>query len=1227
MYFSERQTGSKPRNALDIPLKGINLIEASAGTGKTYTLTTLVLRLIAETDLPIEKILVVTFTEAAAAELKVRVRARLKDALKALSQDWSTDELIGRYQKGRSDEILRIEGRIARALRDFDAARISTIHGFCKRMLEENAFESSVPFDSELIEDESALVEEIARDFWAKETYDSEPIFVRALLSAGLAPSRLTGLATAALKEVDTATLPDGTGDMDPMPAFLSAFEQLQQIWQKDRKEIIGIIKGHPGLNAARFPPGKLDKWFEELESALASAAHAPLPVSSSGKQRPTDAIARFARTRVDKATKKKHLPPDHPFFDACEAFERLEQLFDRAFVAFKARLIAYVRAALSSYKRDQRLWSFDDLLAHLDRALQDTHGHRLARRIRDQFDAVMIDEFQDTDARQYRIFRTIMGADAGPLYLIGDPKQAIYGFRGADIFAYLEAAQNTSTAVFTLDTNWRSQPSLIAGINALFGRLNTPFLFDQIKFTPVRPREGAQDGLQSQSGAPLAPFQIRLVERRPDRLDARSKRIPKRWTDANLPQMVAADIAQLLSSRITIDSMPIAPTDVAVLTRTNHQARAMRDALGSIGIQGILLGSNNVFDAIEADQLATLLDAVLFWQQRQKVKAALATDIFGMSANEIFALDQDDGAFDRWSLAFRSWLEKWQESGFMAMIDALLAFAPEAGGPSLSTHLLGRNRGTRQLTNLRHLAELLHTASMAHHLSPSGLARWFNQQRTSPSNRSDASQQRLETDAPAVTILTMHKAKGLEFKVVYCPYLWDGRLSSPRAKEVVFHDPHHQYRRTLDLGSPTYAAHTDIATQEELAENIRLLYVALTRAKNLCISVWGGFADMHTSALGYVLHQTQNAQIPKAVRDRLKKMTDKDVRADLDALVALAGPHAISISTLESPVLAEMPLPKQVAPSLEPRRQRGSIPAPKQIGSFTAIVSAIPSNQPPNRPPPVMDLDQDEPGSQRVCLAEFEGGPRAGTCLHAIFEDIDFTNTRPEVVEPTIAAQLDAYGFDRDVWMDPIQRSIADVVHTPLSAATPDLRLDQIPVHRRFVELAFVFPLAPFQATAGSWLSAQDLAQVLAGHSGLSESYAKRIKQLDFVLQPGFIQGAIDLVFEWEGKYYLADYKSNHLGYHSADYAVSRLERVMVESDYVLQYYLYTVALNRFLKYRVNGYDYDRHFGGVYYLFIRGLSPRTGPNAGLFWDKPPRSVIEGMSKLMGEPIPLEIAP
>jgi len=1227
--WAERQRTGTPRgsrpshdasmSALDparLALQGTHLIEASAGTGKTYTIATLFLRLVVEKALAVDRILVVTFTEAAASELRTRIRHRLRAALNAYDDpERAEDPLLAAFVAQRLDHRDRDRVRVQLALRSFDEAAISTIHGFCQRVLHDRALQTGVPFDAELLADERPLLDEVVRDFFGRELYESDTLFVAHLQRRGVSPGKLLGLARRASSRLDVEIVPsrievEARADVAP---FFAAYERCQTLWSEHREAIVRMLSEHPGLHANMYPRTSLPQWFGAMDRFLRDDQ----PPSGLGFEQ----LDRFAARTLRQYTKKdfRTLTPVHPFFDACEALvDARKPLFadlDLRQLQMRRGLVDYVRKELPRRKRSAGQQSFDDLLQDLHAALRRRKtGKELAAAIRQRYQAALIDEFQDTDPTQYGIFRTIYGKGDAPLYLIGDPKQAIYGFRGADIFAYLAAARDVkATHQHTMDTNWRSDPALLGALECLFSAPR-PFFLEQIAFVPVKPRPGATAALWH-GNEPLPAFELRCLERRLATVIKGGASISAEWSDQHIPALVAHDIATLLREapelRTGQHPRPVGAGDIAVLVRTNVQAQAVQAALRKLSIPSVVYGDASVIGTPECGELERVLAAVAEPTHSGLLRAALTTELMGVTADALNALREDDASWSSWVHHFRRWHRIWIERGFIQMFRALLVET------ETSPRLLSLRDGERRMTNLLHLAELLHQAAVREHLGPAGLLRWLGDERKDATPQAETLKLRLERDDQAVQLITIHRSKGLEFPIVYCPYLWcHDELRNDDEDHLFFHDPADSDRAKLDITiKPDRQVrgnlpHIQQARFEHRAETLRLLYVALTRARHRCVVYWGMFDKAPQSALGYLLFAPLISSAwgwdPQRVPPTIAALDDD---AMIAALRERGGNHW-HVSKLDPRATTAYRPRRPDPPPLAPRTMPRKLDRWYRTSSFTDMTtsgqasSAVDAREgrDHDQQSPVAESRRPSSAHKDIALADFPRGAKAGNFFHEVLEHLDFAAPAPRR-RALLAARMRTYGYDETRWLDRLDVALEAILRAPLGDGGPALA--DIPSATRHSELPFVFPVASHDLALS--VTRRQLAACF------DADYGERVARLGFTPLRGFLKGFIDLVFRHEGRWYLADYKSNHLGPHPEDYAPDALRETMAVHHYVLQSHLYLVALLRHLRHRVPGFDYDRDFGGVVYLFLRGM---TEPGAGIYVERPPLQRVLALSNL-----------
>ena len=1136
----------KPLDITTIDLQGRHLIEASAGTGKTWTLTGLYLRLLLETEVQVEDILVVTFTEAATEELRGKLRERLVDGLLAFCGHSSEDEflqsLVARYQ---SDEAQR---KLLRAIRSFDNAPVYTIHGFCRRLLNETALESGIAFDNELLKDDSELRLEAVYDFFRRHLEDGWPWLNE------WTPEILSDQLRHWLGKPDLPLLgcQPPIDEQTALQAVQQAHEAAAAIWHGCEPEIRQLLATHPALNRRSYSKSNLPRWLAIVGENLVNGDPVLVP----------ECLQRF--TPAELQAKCKGEPPRHEWFECLSRWQETHDLWlkarEWARAAWRCRALREVRRNMENSKHQLGVLTFDDLLLRLDQALQGSHGESLAQWARSRYPVALIDEFQDTDPTQYRIFQAIYGGHGQSLFFVGDPKQAIYSFRGADLYAYLQARRETPD-VQTLAVNWRSSRPLVSALNQLFTRHPLPFRLEAVSYIEV---EAAQAGDPPPLDYP--PLRIWTL--------AGEKPWNKGEAGERIVSAVADDIASLLGSG------ELKGSDIANLERKNAQAVQMRQALAARGIASVLKTDDSVFATPQADDLLRVLEAVAWLHDEERLRAALVTDLIGLTGDDLLQLEEQPDGWEGWVECFQHWQQLWRKQGVMAMFQAILVRQQVHG------RFLNRLDGERCLTNWLHLAELLHRQHLQQNWGMEGLIRWFQRLIREEIRLPDDAELRLESDAQLVQIVTIHRSKGLEYEIVYCPFLWDGGDDKRIKPPFLFHDPGQGYQAHLELGSPDWRQHKKLAWEEQQAEELRLAYVALTRARRHCTLVTGWIKSVNQSPIGWLLHGE------KLVRE---DFTWQQMAEDLQALENACEGNLRSIPLPE-------PKTRGAASSTAPektgkaRRFPGTIPQPWQVTSYSGLVSGQAHEQP--------DYDQLFPREPEDEDRIFPIGPKAGVCLHAILEHLDFTQPVAKQWHKVLTPALSRGGFHA-IEPEPLCSWLQGVLATPLEEGD-FFCLQQLPNGDRIDEMAFYLPMGEIQADR--------LRALLSDHLP-SPTLRRAAARLNASTVQGYLKGFVDLIFRRGGRYWVVDYKSNYLAASPAGYTEEAMTEAVAQAHYYLQYLLYTVALHRFLKLRLKDYDYDEHFGGVYYLFLRGMTPQTGPQCGIYRDRPSRAMIEALEQ------------
>lgn len=1174
-----------------MPLSGLQLIEASAGTGKTHTITDLFLRLILEKALTIDQILVVTYTEAATGELRDRIRKRLRD------------EKIRLGLETPCPEIRQKSSLLQHALIHFDEAAIFTIHGFCFHLLKEQAYESGSLFDTELITSQDRLLQETVTDFWRKTFYDNSAIFTAYALASNCTPEHFQALVSRHLQNPMLNIIPDfSPPDTGPLEkAFSKTYARTAAAWQQDCREIENLLITSAGLKRNIYKKESIPKWMSEFSSFFSHPEPSVILPEKLVKLTPAELL---------KGTKKGETPPDHPFFELCEPLVAeagaLISGFNQKLVCLKKELFGYTRQSLSQKKEHHHVLYFDDLLLKVHQVLRGPNRDFFTAAVRSRFRAVLIDEFQDTDPVQYEIFSRLFVHRDTALFLIGDPKQAIYSFRNADLFAYLKAAAAADRPL-PLDINWRADPGLIQAVNQLFSAHRNPFLYPGVNFIPVQPAPERKDVFTRENRT--APM-LHLWFFETGKEAGAEALISKPETSQEISDAVAAEISTLLalarSGQACIEDRPVHPGDMAVLVRKHKQARLVQESLRQLSIPAILHSTGSVFETEEAVQLIHILEAAASPGDERRLKAALSTDLLGISGENLLATEENAVFLETEMIAFQRYHALWLSSGFYQMFQQLLI------DRNIRRRLIRLEDGERRLTNILHLAELIHHQLTHETLGMAATVKWVSDQIQTPGHDQDEEQLRLETDRDAVKIITIHKSKGLEYPIVFCPFLWEGPSQKPKNNTALFHD--REKALSLDLGSEQIDEHMDIAAAETLAEDMRLLYVALTRAKHCCYLVWGGFKDAAGSSLAYLFHN-QNCTAPEtavpATKAIFKSLSDRDIFNTLKACQDSSnGFIRVTPLTADRESAAFVPSAAK-PPDLSCPVFNQQIIRKIRFTSFSSLVSGSSHESEWPEADEFFHETDDAPLTADLSIFNFPAGAVPGTMLHEILEHLDFSADDDIEREKLVRDNIRRYGFE-EKWIPVIGTMLKDLVAAPLDPEDQAFCLSQIKHSDRLNELEFYFPVKNMSRERLSSLFAE------AAPVPPARNFNKELDRLAFSPVNGFLKGFIDLVFKYQNKFYIVDWKSNLVGKDISAYQQEQLLSIMHKDYYMLQYHLYTLALHKYLKNRLPDYDYEKDFGGIFYIFLRGIGRTQGPGCGIYRDRPKKKFILEMERALG---------
>ncbi|MCG8274993.1 exodeoxyribonuclease V subunit beta [Stenotrophomonas sp. NLF4-10] len=1189
---------------LDLPLSGLRLIEASAGTGKTFTLATLFTRLVVERGLRMGQILAVTFTDAATQELRRRIRERLALAARLVDAEPAagdspettlTHAILQRHLAQGGESAAQLARRLRIAAEETDLAAIFTIHGFCTRVLGEHALESGHGFAMpELLTNTRPLHAELAADLWRLHAARGEAL--DALLGLWKSPEALAVDLPALVADLPLLPAPDDVAaGLAPVAAGLArqtanpnaALQTVTQTLQHaitqhlpDARQAIANAFEKKLFDGRRAKRPSFDKAFVEL---VAGSALGEWPRGDKHH------IDKLAATQLKHFCKEGQQAPASPLFDALQAWfdadDFRQQWLKRKRVELLHQLRFEARQRLAHQKQQYRVQTYDDLIDGVHAALAGEGGIELAGRLRAQYRFALVDEFQDTDPRQWDIFRRVFAepAENAALFLIGDPKQAIYGFRGGDVHTYLHARALAGEAP-RLAHNFRSRPALLRALDALYANAGErAFLDDRIRFEPVQPGDQRDDADYLLDGAPAPALTLHL-------LDPDDEGKPLKADDSRDAATLAcvADIHRALSAaregRALIDGEPLQPGDIAVLVRSHKEAARIQQALAATGIPAVAAGKHSLFAGNEAHELRLLLLALLQPADEGRLRAALASVLLGESAAVIAALEHEGERQRHHQERLLRWRERWQRGGVLAMLSELCA--------EQAPRLLALVDGERRLSNYLQLGELLQEAGHRS-IGLHGLLDWLQARIAHADDGDEAQLLRLESDARRVQVITLHKSKGLEYPLVYLPFVGiDGKAPDTDAHKTVHDGDRRVLHWKIDKDAEDWKAASQQAAAEDAAETARLLYVGLTRAKHALWIAGGALAGLPESRLGPMLDK----------RDALA--AHPDIRI-VEGSVATLPPR----------------LPPEREQALPPVRDaRRVLSHDWWVYSFTQLAHAEAGHDTSAAATEDSGGATDEPappeaGTEADAMAQPEAfdprfaGSRFGNVLHAALENADFAawaawqpgDAAPQGQGDIIAGALRKESYAETDIADGVAL-LTMLVGQTLTVALPEGgALHALDEGERRAEIEFHFAMQPTAVPA--------LLRVLHEYGVARGRHGFGTRQR----LEGLMTGKIDLTYVRDGRWYVLDYKSNRL----PGYAPAQLEAAMRHSEYDLQALIYTVALHRWLRFRLgDGYDYARDFGGIRYLFCRGLDATRSPSPGLYAHRFAPELVQAVDEL-----------
>ena len=1149
------------------PEPGITLIEASAGTGKTYSITQIICGLIAKGQSRIDEILVLTFTETATQELRERIRAAISDEL---------DKAIGRDDE-RSITLL------STALDNFESAAIFTIHGFCNRLLREFSVEAGIGSEFAILKNtllfQEELETEVARQIQAEA--QNNPFITLALNALELKQSFIA----CALNLREASDLLESSRNLLPplQTWFKNTFDQLCAAWKLNHEQLRAeLLCDNPPINRSRnvYKAAGLELLLDRLQASFECGS------SSVYLDFLKDLQVLSRRELTDpKVLKKNRTLSLLQFYDQCD--QAMEEL--HVFSKLLTLRILQIRAQrIETLVYQEQTLRFDDLLTFARKIVSHPSGHFSASLYK-RYKVALIDEFQDTDPVQFSILDHIFltppeKESPRPLVLIGDPKQAIYGFRGGDIFTY-NAAKERAKKIYFLDTNWRSSPAVNEGVNELLST-TAPFRFHWIDYQPVKtaPKNMEQCLLQPTEGNNWqCSSGIEWIQ-----LEAET-------SDHQKIETVANDISELLQSRALLQTSDgkraLGPADIVVLVPDNRNGARIHEELGKKGVTSSIFGGASVFQSAEALQWYATLYAMLHPRDFSAVKGAVASSFFDPSlAGKI-----PESGDTHWTALLQDIStagELWQSRGLS------FAIAKLSRTYRWKEHLAAQVDANRALANHQQVLDLLLDQETSDLLEPTTLLEWFREHLEDPDSKDQEQLLQLDSDAAAVTIMTMHKSKGLEFPIVYIPF-FPKQEGHPPKYPLQYHDLQTGELRTT-FSKQYEDANASISRCEETrSESLRTLYVAITRTAVCC--------KLYLQPEKHEKH-VLDAWLPPAaaLSDRIDQLQHKGTSQSL--------PNA-SASTL----LQDLRDKDEETPLLRPPQLAPLIPPAKTNLSFTGIVTGAGDSQTNELDEPLL-FDYQPYLSRKSqmddsSIFDFDRGTNAGLLFHDILECADFRNKSKW--STLIDSKLQQYGYPAEVWTPVLQPWLELLSTSQLQfpgTATP-LSLETLDPDMLFRETEFSFSTQWGEPT---WNKLVDLFH----ESSWLKEMQYQLPDVTTVRREldAFLNGVVDCWCVHQGKIFLIDWKSNHLGNQKTDYSASAITQAMNDHHYHLQYLFYICAINRYLRLIRPDYQYHRDFAGVGYCFLRGIHCDI-LNAGWFTCLPPSDFIEQLEETLRWPL------
>lgn len=1144
-------------DVVNLPLSGKILIEASAGTGKTFSLIIIYLRLILGIEKKsnihrtflIKEILVVTFTEHSKEEIKNRIRKYIfefKEICKKKSNNIVLQYLFNKIKN--VDEAIHL---LYQAEQSLNELAVYTIHEFCYQSLNINKFCSNILFQNKIIKNKYRLYLQSSSDFWNEYLISLPKNIAKIIVKYFKNPHTLLNYILPLLSKNNTKKNTSITQNIN-LIQFYNILIQKIKIFKKkwlNNYSIILILIDKSDINKRSYNKSNLSRWTKIINRwALHKTENFDIPKE----------LQYFKKSYLIKKTSSGEIPQNN-MFEIIENFLEIDFSLKKTFIL---EAIIQIKKRFNKKKEKKGLFDFNDLIQFLYTILN-KKNETIAKIIKKQYPILLIDEFQDTDHQQYQIFKKIYNLKKDLCIFIGDPKQAIYSFRGANIKSYITVKKSIKYC-YQLNVNWRSSKEIVESLNLLFLRKKNIFLLPEINFVPVK----------STYKNKQIEFQINKIPQ--PALQFILKKTPdigiinyKTWITETCTNYISFWLNEGRNGNAVIihnkKTRYLTPKDICILVNNKKEAAIIQTALCKANIKTTYLSKReSVFHSTEAIELLWILKAILNPKDKFLLKRAISTKIIDKTSEDIDLLTK---TYSLWSMIidiFYEYLVTWENFGITSMIHKIII-----------NHKINTTDNScvysPNISNILHIGELLEK-KFNQIKKKHFLILWLEKKIEEKHDVPHTDYIRERKDKNCIEIVTIYKSKGLEYPIVWIPFFITLCSTNLNINE-------------------TNSVSNSIKLKQTLSEDMRLLYVALTRTiVHCCIGIASinnkkktdtkNYSDIHKNALGYIIQSGKKCNYQELYNILVKISHNTNIK------ISLKSPEINITNTVQHKKYIQ----------LKNRKLKRTLEYNYKITSYsqlknncTSLILTKKNYQ--NRIHP--DIKIHNENDIELTPYTFPRGKNIGVFIHKILKNIHF---HKEINVTWISKQLEENNFKKN-WGKMLQDWIYKILNTPLN--NYNLCLSQLNPHDYVKELEFFLPIK-------NTLTDTKLNRMIRNFNPFLKSSSK----IFFDPIKGILVGSIDLVFKWKKKYYLVDYKSNWLGYSKSDYSIQTMQNAIYTHHYDLQYQLYSIALHRYLKKRIKNYSFHKHFGGIYLLFLRARN-MTDPEKGLFFTLPTSTSIK----------------